>query len=81
MLKEAPTQVFSCEYCETFKNTCFTEHLRTPAAASGSSLENYTSNNTTQHETTRVQQDTTRDNTSATRHSTTRHECKTIQYE
>ena len=25
--KEGPTQVFSCEYCEIFKNTCFQEHL------------------------------------------------------
>ena len=40
-----------------------------------SSLENYTSNNTTQQETTRVQHDTTRDNTSTIRGntSTTRH--------
>ena len=27
--KETPTQVFSCEYCEIFKNTYFEEHLRT----------------------------------------------------
>ena len=26
--KEVPTQVFSCEYCEFFKNTFLTEHLR-----------------------------------------------------
>ena len=26
--KEAPTQVFSCEYCEIFKNTIFTEQLQ-----------------------------------------------------
>ena len=25
--KETPTQVFSCEYCENFMNTFFTEHL------------------------------------------------------
>ena len=25
--KETPTQVFSSEYCETFKNTYFEEHL------------------------------------------------------
>ena len=25
--EEAPTQVFSWEYCKLFKNTCFTEHL------------------------------------------------------
>ena len=29
--KEAPTQVFSCEYCETFKKTYFVDHLRTAA--------------------------------------------------
>ena len=28
---ETPTQVFSCEYCEIFKNTYFEEHLRTAA--------------------------------------------------
>ena len=27
--KETPTQVFSCEICEIFKNTYFEEHLRT----------------------------------------------------
>ena len=27
-IKEAQTQVFSCEYCEIFKNTFFIEHLR-----------------------------------------------------
>ena len=30
--KEIPTQVFPCEYCEIFKNTCFEEHLRTAAS-------------------------------------------------
>ena len=25
-LKKTPTQVFSCEYCETFKNNVFIEH-------------------------------------------------------
>ena len=25
-------QVFSCEFCEVFKNTFFTEHLRTTAS-------------------------------------------------
>ena len=29
--KRDPTQVFSCEYCEIFKNTYFEGHLRTPA--------------------------------------------------
>ena len=28
---EAPTQVFSCQYCEIFKNTYFEEHLQTTA--------------------------------------------------
>ena len=27
--QETPTQVFSCEYCENFKNTYFGKHLRT----------------------------------------------------
>ena len=26
--KETPTEVFSCEICETFKNSFFTKHLR-----------------------------------------------------
>ena len=30
--KETPTQVFSCEFCEIFKNTFFTEHLWTTAS-------------------------------------------------
>ena len=29
--KVVSTQVFSCEHCETFKNTCFEEHLPTAA--------------------------------------------------
>ena len=29
--KETPRQVFSCKYCEIFKNTYFEEHLRTAA--------------------------------------------------
>ena len=29
--KEALAQVFSCEFCEIFKNTFFTEHLRMTA--------------------------------------------------
>ena len=27
-----PTQVFSCEFCEIFKTTVFTEHLRATAS-------------------------------------------------
>ena len=34
--KETLTQVFSCEFCEIFKNTILTEHL--PATASSNSL-------------------------------------------
>ena len=30
--KETLTQVFSCEFCEIFKNTFFIKHLRTTAA-------------------------------------------------
>ena len=30
--KETPTQVFSCEICEIFKNTYFEEYLRTTAS-------------------------------------------------
>ena len=30
--KEAPTQVFFCEYCEIFKNSYFEEHLRMAAS-------------------------------------------------
>ena len=33
MLKEFPAQVFSCEYCEIFKNTYFEENPRTAASA------------------------------------------------
>ena len=30
-MKETPTQVFSCEFCEIFKTAYFEEHLRTTA--------------------------------------------------
>ena len=33
ILKESLTQVFSCEYYKTFKNTYFDENLRTTASA------------------------------------------------
>ena len=37
---ETPKQILSCEYCETFKNTYFEEHL--PTAASGcKTFKNY----------------------------------------
>ena len=32
-LKENPPQVFSCKYCEIYKNSYFEEHLRTAASA------------------------------------------------
>ena len=28
MKKETPTRAFSCEFCDIFKNTVFTEHLQ-----------------------------------------------------
>ena len=31
LLKETPTQVFSCEICKIFQSTYFEEHLRTTA--------------------------------------------------
>ena len=30
--REAPTQVFSCDYCEIFKYTSFEKHLQTTAS-------------------------------------------------
>ena len=44
------------------------------------SLENYTSNNTRQHETTRVQHEKTRHNTSTTRSNTRQHEYNTTKH-
>ena len=32
LLERDLTQGFACEYCETFKNTYFEEHLKTAAA-------------------------------------------------
>ena len=32
--KETPIQVFSCKYCESFKNTYFEEHRQTTASIS-----------------------------------------------
>ena len=34
LLKWTPTQTFSCEYCEIFKNTYFEKHLWTAASVS-----------------------------------------------
>ena len=33
LFKKTPTQVFSCEIFENFKNTYFEEHVRTTASA------------------------------------------------
>ena len=33
--KETPTQVFSCEYCENFKDNYFEDHVPTAASAIG----------------------------------------------
>ena len=32
IIKETLAQVFSCEFCQIFKNTFFTEHLRVSAS-------------------------------------------------
>ena len=37
--KETLAQVFSCEFCKIFKNTFFTEHLRTTASVCWRSLK------------------------------------------
>ena len=37
--KAAPTQVFSCEICEIFKNTYFEEHVRTTSSVSESPFQ------------------------------------------
>ena len=37
--KEVSTQVFSCEFCENFKNTFRTEHLRATASVANSSSD------------------------------------------
>ena len=44
--KETLAQVFSCEFCEIFKNTFFTEHLRTTASKilSAASFHRYSEN-------------------------------------
>ena len=36
-----PTQVFSCDYCEIFKNSYFEEHLRTAASVYSEDLLKY----------------------------------------
>ena len=38
-LKDTPTQVFSCEYCEIFKKTYFEEYLQTATITFFSKLE------------------------------------------
>ena len=37
--KEVPTQVFSCEICEIFKNIYFEEHMRTTSSVSESPFQ------------------------------------------
>ena len=49
--------------------------------AKWSSLENHTSSNTTQHDTTRVQHNTTRNNKRQHKYNTTQHEYNTTQHE
>ena len=61
--------ITSCVFCDT------------DLVIKRSSLKNYTSNNTRQHETTRVQHDKARDNTGTTRHNTRQHEYNTRQHE
>ena len=39
LLKKTPAQVFSCEFCEIFKNTFLTELLRMPASNSTKVLQ------------------------------------------
>ena len=50
-------------------------------SASRSSLENYMSNNTRQHDTTRVPHETTQHDTSTTGHNTRQHETTRVQHE
>ena len=39
LLEKTPAQVFSCEFCEIFKNTFLTELLRMPASNSTKVLQ------------------------------------------
>ena len=41
MKKETPTQVFSCETCEIFKNTYFEEHLGTTTSMTAANMLYY----------------------------------------
>ena len=41
LLKETPTQLFSCDYCEIFKNTYFEEHLGRAASVYSKGLLKY----------------------------------------
>ena len=40
--KEVVTHMFSCEFCEIFKNSLLTEHLRATASGNGGSVETST---------------------------------------
>ena len=39
---ETPAQVSFCEFCKIFKNTCFTEHIRTATSENGRIKSNRT---------------------------------------
>ena len=41
LLKKVLAQVFSCEFCEIFKNTFFTEHVRATAPMMCSIIKYY----------------------------------------
>ena len=41
LLKETPTQMFSCDYCEIFMNTYFGEHLQRAASVYSKYLLKY----------------------------------------
>ena len=58
----------------------FTDNSQRFNQGNRSSLENYTSNNTTQHETTRVQHDTTQDTMRKHEYNTTQHETTRAQH-
>ena len=42
--KDTPAEVFSCEFSKIFKNTFFTEYLRTTASQTGKQLMNTVTN-------------------------------------
>ena len=69
-------------WCHDFRKYLFNHILKVcKALLKRSSLENYTSNNTRQQETTRQNTSTTRPNTSTTRQNTTQWETTRAQYD